>query len=395
MSFHKSNFFKHLAQTSPDPLALEIVSAQGMYLKDIEDKEYIDLIAGIGVSALGHGYPPVVKAIQEQAGLYLHTMVYGEFILSPQVNLAKELAEILPPSLNSVYLVNSGTEAIEGAMKLAKRYTGKSKFIAARKSYHGATQGAMSLVSEDWFAQAFRPLLPHVHFIEYNRCEDIEAIDEQTAAVVLETVKAEEGIVSPIPGYLEAIKNQCEKVGALLILDEIQAGYGRTGSFFAFEKYGLVPDILCLAKGFGGGMPLGAFVADQKIMQCLTQDPVLGHITTYGGHPVSAAAALATLRALKDGPFLHEVPAKSQRINKILQGENLKFRHNGLWYAIEAGNFTNVIKIVKEALSQGILVDWFLFNDHCIRLAPPLIIENKHIDQEIALLAKIIAHHQS
>jgi acetylornithine/succinyldiaminopimelate/putrescine aminotransferase len=395
MSFNKSYFFKHLAQTSPEPLALEIISANGMYLTDIHHKKYIDLIAGIGVSALGHGWPSVVKAIKDQAELYLHTMVYGEFILSPQVNLAKELADVLPNSLNSIYLVNSGAEAIEGAMKLAKRYTGKSKFIAATKSYHGSTQGAMSLVSEDWFAQAFRPLLPNIHFIDFNRCEDIEIIDEQTAAVVLETVKAEEGIVSPIPGYLEAIKKQCEKVGALLILDEIQAGYGRTGTLFAFEKYEVVPDILCLAKGFGGGMPLGAFIADQKIMRCLTQDPILGHITTYGGHPVSAAAALATLKELKKGTLINEIASKSERINAVLHKENLHFRNNGLWYAIEAGNFSNVLKIVKEALDNGILVDWFLFNDHCIRLAPPLIIENKHIDKEVALLAKIIAQNNT
>lgn len=391
MSFSKINFFKYLAQTSPNPLALEIAEAQGMYLIDETGKKYMDLIAGIGVSVLGHKHKTIVKAIKTQAEKYIHTMVYGEFILSPQVELATELTEVLPESLNSVYLVNSGAEAIEGAMKLAKRHSGRKKFVAARKSYHGSTQGAMSLISEHWFTEPFSPLLSEVVFINFNAFEDLAVIDENTAAVVLETIKAEEGLILPVQGYLEAVQRRCREVGALLILDEIQAGYGRTGKMFAFEHYAVSPDILCLAKAFGGGMPAGAFISDKKIMSALTHDPVLGHITTYGGNPVCAAASLATLRTIRSEKYIEKIPAKSHLISEILDRAHLKYRNIGMWYAIEAGSFENVLHIVNKGLDEGLLVDWFLFNQHCIRIAPPLIISDSEIEEGIGKLAGIIA----
>lgn len=393
MSFSRVNFFKHLAQTSPEPLALEIADAQGMYLMDTSGKKYMDLIAGIGVSVLGHKHPALIKAVRTQVEKYVHTMVYGEFILSPQVELATELTKILPSGLNSVYLVNSGTEAIEGAMKLAKRYSGRKKFVAAKKSYHGSTQGAMSLISEDWFAQPFRPMLPSVEFISFNNFDDLAAIDEHTAAVILETVKAEEGVIAPVNGYLEAVQSRCKEAGALLILDEIQAGYGRTGKMFAFEHYSVSPDIICLAKAFGGGMPIGAFISDKKIMSSLTHDPVLGHITTYGGNPVCAAAALATLRTIQSEKYIEKIPSKSALISKILDQANLNYKSAGLWYAVDAGNFKNVISIVKKGLSEGLLVDWFLFNQNSIRIAPPLIISEAEIEDGITRLAGIISDH--
>ncbi len=393
MSFSRINFFKHLAQTSPEPLALEIVNAEGMYLIDSEGKKYMDLIAGIGVSALGHKHSAIVKAIQSQAEKFIHTMVYGEFILSPQVELARQLTEILPKKLNSVYLVNSGTEAIEGAMKLAKRYTGRNKFVAARKAYHGSTQGAMSLISEAWFVDAFSPMLPNISFIDFNSSEDLAKIDEDTAAVIFETIKAEEGIYLPENNYLRKVQERCKQVGALFILDEIQAGYGRTGKMFAFEHFDIVPDILCLAKAFGGGMPIGAFIADKEIMKSLTHDPVLGHITTYGGNPVCAAAALAALRSILEGPYLNEVDAKNKLICSILDREGLEYRQIGLWFAVEAGSFENVLSIVKKGLEQGILVDWFLFNQNCIRIAPPLVISMAEIEEGIGALARIIRDH--
>lgn len=390
MSFHKSNFYKHLAQTSESPLAIEIVNASGVYLEDIDGKKYMDLIAGIGVSILGHKNPVVVEAVKNQAERYMHTMVYGEFVLAPQVQLATELSEVLPSPLDSAYLVNSGAEAIEGAMKLAKRYTGRKKIIAANKSYHGSTQGAMSLISEIWFAGPFYPLLPGIEFVDFNDLNQLEIIDETVAAVLFETVKGEEGVIVPSMDYLKKVKERCEEVGALLILDEIQAGYGRTGKMFAFEHFGVIPDILCLAKGFGGGMPIGAFVSSNEIMRVLTFDPVLGHITTYGGHPVSAAAALATIQTLKNSDYIDQVPSKNLLIQSILDKYELEYRNIGLWFAIQLNNFDEVLIVVKKGLERGVFVDWFLFNDSSIRLAPPLVITHEELSKGVEIVAALI-----
>ena len=390
-------FLRHVAQTSDAPLALEIDSAEGMYLQTVDKQQVMDLIAGISVSVLGHRPPSVQKAVEAQLGKYWHTLVYGEFVLAPQVQLATLLADNLPPTLNSVYFTNSGTEATEGAMKLAKRATGRSEIIAMKNAYHGSTQGAMSLNSDDYFTQAYRPLLPDIQHITFNNFIDLQKITHKTAAVIVETVQAESGIYSPIKksentveerdpdafgkGYLFALKKRCKEVGALLILDEIQAGMGRTGTLWAFEQYGITPDVLLLAKGLGGGMPIGAFIADRSLMQTLTNEPVLGHITTFGGHPVSCAAALATLETLLKSDLMSEVKAKEALFKRLLVHPKIKeVRSAGLWLAVELESFDVLIQVIHECLRNGLLTDWFLFNNRSLRIAPPLIITESEIE---------------
>ena len=373
-------FLNHVAQTSFSPLALEIEQAEGMYLYDKNGKAYLDLIAGIGVSSLGHRYPSVQKAIEEQLHKYWHTLVYGEFVLGPQVELASLLSQQLPNSLNSIYFVNSGAEATEGAMKLAKRFTGRTEFIAAKYAYHGSTQGAASLMNPTEFTQAYHPLLPGIQHIDFNCTHCLTRITEKTAAVIVETVQAEWGIRKPAPDYLKQLRDRCTETGTLLILDEIQAGYGRTGSLFAFEQYGIVPDILLLAKGMGGGMPIGAFIADKEMMDHFAFDPPLGHITTFGGHPVSCAAALATLKVLLDHSFIAEVKAKEQLFLSLLDHPAiLDVRSAGLWMAVELDNFNTIQKVIKKCLEKGLITDWFLFNNRSLRIAPPLIINEEQI----------------
>jgi acetylornithine/succinyldiaminopimelate/putrescine aminotransferase len=373
-------FLQHLAQTSPAPLALEIERAEGMYLYDAEGKAYLDLIAGIGVSSLGHRHTAVVDAVKAQLDQYLHTLVYGEYVLAPQVKLASLLAQQLPDPLESVYFVNSGTEATEGAMKLAKRYTGRAEFVACKNAYHGSTQGAASLMWPKDFTQAFHPLLPGIRHIEYN-CEwCLQQITEQTAGVVVETVQGEWGVRPPREDYLKKLRQRCDEVGALLIFDEIQAGYGRTGSLFAFEQYGVVPDILLLAKGMGGGMPIGAFVASKAAMQTLSENPILGHITTFGGHPVSCAAGLATLETLLSTDYIAQVKGKEQLFRSLLQHSAIReVRSAGLWLAVELEDFDFVQRVIKICLERGLITDWFLFNDRSLRIAPPLIISEEQI----------------
>jgi acetylornithine/succinyldiaminopimelate/putrescine aminotransferase len=359
---------------------LEIARAEGVYLYDPKGKAYLDLISGIGVSALGHGHPAVVEAVKRQAEQYMHTLVYGEFVLSPQVELAQLLANQLPNSLNSVYFVNSGSEATEGAMKLAKRFSGRYEIIAAKKAYHGSTQGAASLMNPTEFTQAFHPLLPGINHIEFN-CETcLQKINEKTAAVIVETVQGEWGVRPPVDDYLKKLRQRCDEVGALLILDEIQAGFGRTGSLFAFEQYGIVPDILLLAKGMGGGMPIGAFIASREIMQSLTHDPVLGHITTFGGHPVSCAASLATLQTLLKENYIAEVKSKEALFHKLLQHDAIKeIRSAGLMMAVQLADFDFVKAVIQYCLNNGLVTDWFLFNASSLRIAPPLIITEEEI----------------
>lgn len=382
-------FLRHIAQTSDAPLQLEIERAEGMYLYDTHGRAYLDLIAGIGVSSLGHCHPKVVAAVKSQLDQYLHTMVYGEFVLAPQVRLAKLLSDHLPDPLDSVYFVNSGTEATEGAMKLAKRFTGRAEIISARYAYHGSTQGAASLMWPKDFTQAYHPLLPGIRHIEFNDQDELSLITEKTAAVVIETVQAEWGIRKPANDYLQVLRQRCTEMGALLILDEIQAGYGRTGSLWAFEQYDIVPDVLLLAKGMGGGMPIGAFVASRKMMQVLSYQPVLGHITTFGGHPVSCAAALATLETLLNTKLIAQVKRKEQLFLELLQHEAIHdVRSAGLWMAVELDDFETVQRVIRHCLANGLLTDWFLFNSRSLRIAPPLIIGEEEIREACDILLR-------
>lgn len=380
-------FLAHVAQTSDFPLGLEIEQAEGMYLFDTNGKAYLDLIAGIGVSSLGHRHPKVIGATKDQLDRYLHTIVYGEFILAPQVKLATLIAQNLPAPLDSVYFVNSGTEATEGAMKLAKRYTGRHEFIAAKRAYHGSSQGAASLMWPKDFTQAFHPLLPGIQHIDFNCNFCLSRITTKTAAVILETVQAEWGIRLPNADWLKAVRQRCDEVGALLILDEIQAGYGRTGTLWAFEQYGIVPDILLIAKGMGGGMPIGAFVAAKEVMHTLANDPILGHITTFGGHPVTTAAALATLETLLGEDWIAQVPEKEQLFLSLLKHPKIMdVRSAGLWLAVELGSFDEVQAVIAHCLEAGLITDWFLFNDRSLRIAPPLIITEDEIHKACAII---------
>ena len=369
-------------------MGLEVTGGAGVYLHTADGKRYLDLIAGIGVSALGHNHPAVVDAVQQQAGRFMHTLVYGEFVLAPQAEYAALLANHLPPGLDNVYFVSSGAEATEGAMKLAKRVTGRAEFISAERSYHGSTQGAASLQYPKDFSRAFYPLLPAVSHLDFNCDYCLNRITERTAAVILETVQAEWGIRKPRPEWLRAVRRRCDETGALLILDEIQAGMGRTGTLFAFEQYGVTPDILLLAKGFGGGMPLGAFVAGRARMQTLTADPVLGHITTFGGHPVSCAAGLATLRTLL-GPddLIGQVAAKEALFRELLVHPRIRdLRTAGLWMAVELADFDEVRAVIAACLERGLITDWFLWNERSLRIAPPLTITPDEIREACAII---------
>ncbi len=385
-------FLSHLAQTSDMPLMLEIEKAEGIYLFDRNDKSYIDLISGIGVSCLGHRHPKVTEAVKEQLNKYMHTVVYGEYVLAPQVRLAQLLAETLPAPLDSVYFVNSGSEATEGAMKLAKRFTGRAEIIACKYAYHGSTQGAASLMYPTTFSRAFHPLLPGIGHIEFNNETDLEKVTTDTACVIVETVQGESGVHKPKNNYLKKLRKRCDDMGTLLVLDEVQAGIGRTGSMFAFEQYGIVPDILLLAKGMGGGMPIGAFIASREIMQTLSQPP-LGHLTTFGGHPVSCAAALATLRVLLDENYISEVKAKERLFHQLLKHPAIvEVRSAGLLMAVDLGDFDLIQKVIKRCLENGLVTDWFLFNDKSMRIAPPLIITEEQIKKACAIITEAIEY---
>jgi acetylornithine/succinyldiaminopimelate/putrescine aminotransferase len=329
--------------------------------------------------------------VQDQVAKYMHTMVYGEFVLSPQVLLAQILAEYLPAPLESVYFVNSGAEAVEGALKLAKKVTGRFELIACQNAYHGSTHGAMSLMSAETYTLPFRPLLPGVHFIEYNNPAHLKSITAQTAAVVVETVQAESGLIVPSPGYLKQLATRCRDMGAMLILDEIQCALGRTGYLWAFQQYDIVPDILLLAKALGGGMPIGAFVASREHMHQLAVDPALGHITTFGGHPVNCAAALASFQSLISQNLIEQVEEKSQLFLRLLPHPRIKeIRHCGLWFALDLGDSVILHRAVDLALAHGLLIDWFLFNDRSLRLAPPLTISIQEIEIACAKIHQVL-----
>ncbi len=381
MLSNRQLFLQYLGQTSEFPLMIEIVRADGVYLYTHDGQRIIDLISGIGVSSLGHNHPQVVKAAKDQLDLHMHVMVYGEIVQSPQVLLAKAIVETLPAPLDNVFFVNSGSEAIEGALKLAKRYTGKPNIVACQNAYHGSSHGALSLSSSEEFKQKFRPLLPGISHMRYNEQSDLEFITTDTAAVVIETVQGEAGVRIADQDYFQYIKERCEEVGALLVLDEIQCGFGRTGTFWAFEQYGVVPDILVTAKAMGGGMPLGAFISSKEIMKSLTHDPILGHISTFGGHPVSAAASLTTLNVLTSSTLIRDVASKSNLIFELLS-ENKKIRairRKGLMVAVEFESFEFLQKVIKKLLENGVLSDWFLFCDNSMRIAPPLVISEEEI----------------
>ncbi|WP_293744322.1 aspartate aminotransferase family protein [uncultured Pedobacter sp.] len=384
-------FLQHNAQTSPEPLMLEFVRAKGIYIYDAQNKKHIDLIAGIGVSNVGHCHPAVVKAIQDQAATYMHLMVYGEYIQTPQVNFAKALAEILPESLSCTYFLNSGTEAVEGAMKLAKRYTGRKGFIACKNAYHGSTQGAESLMESDFYSAGYGPFLPHISFIEHNNLTDLEKITSDIAAVFIEPIQGEAGIRVADLSYMRALRAKCTETGTLLIFDEIQSGFGRSGKMFAFEHYQIVPDVLLLAKGIGGGMPIGAFISSLEIMSVLSHTPILGHMTTFGGHPVCCAAGLATLRTLVDDHIVEEVEEKGQLFKQLLKHPAIKeIRGKGLMLAVEFENFELNKKIIDACILDGVLSDWFLHCSNSMRIAPPLIITKEEIKDACKTILKNI-----
>ncbi|AIZ64176.1 aminotransferase class III [Hymenobacter sp. DG25B] len=387
-------FLRHQAQTSDFPLLLEIERAEGVYMYGPEGARYLDLISGIGVSNVGHRHPKVLAAIQQQLDKYLHLMVYGELVQAPPAALAHALHHTLPTRLNSVYFTNSGTEAVEGALKLAKRYTGRTELISCHRAYHGSTQGALSVTGSEEFKRSYRPLLPDVRHIEFNHQADLDQITSRTAAVIVETVQGEAGVRVALPGYLPALRQRCQEVGALLILDEIQCGFGRTGTFWAFEQFGIEPDILLTAKGMGGGMPIGAFIAPQEIMAVFKTNPILGHLTTFGGHPVSCAASLATLRVIQEENLLAGVHEKAALFRRLLRHPAIReVRGCGLLMAVEFESFAVLKPIIDRALEhEGVLTDWFLFCDNSLRLAPPLTISKEEIEEACAALLRAVEH---
>jgi acetylornithine/succinyldiaminopimelate/putrescine aminotransferase len=384
-------FLQHVGQTTDFPLQLEIERAEGIYMFDKNGKAYIDLISGVSVSNIGHLHPAVVKSVKDQVGKYMHLMVYGEYIQTPQVEFARKLTELLPQNLNSVYFVNSGSEAIEGALKLAKRYTGRSEIVSFKNAYHGSTHGALSVMGNEEFKNAFRPLLPGVKFLNFNSFEEIDLISEKTACVLIEPIQGEAGIRLPEDLYLKKLREKCDETGTILIFDEIQTGFGRTGNLFAFQEYNVIPDIITIAKGMGGGMPIGAFVSSNQIMSSFKTNPILGHITTFGGHPVSCAAACASLDVLINDNLINDVKQKGELFRKYLNHPEIKeIRGIGLFMAVELYNFKQVKRVIDIAVENGLVTDWFLFHDHAFRIAPPLIINDEQIIESCAILNEAI-----
>jgi acetylornithine/N-succinyldiaminopimelate aminotransferase len=389
MSFHPHSdppdprrlFLRHVAQTSPNPLGLEIEKAEGSYLYDRSGKVYLDLIGGISVCNTGHRHPRVVEAIRQQTDRYLHLLVYGELIQTPQVQYATMLANHLPASLDSVYFTNSGTEATEGAMKLAKRITGRTEIVAFHKSYHGSTQGSLSLMGDEYWRNAYRPLLPGIYHEEYNSPQALDRISRDTACVIAETIQAERGVHAPDKSWMKALSERCRATGALLVLDEIQTGFGRTGSLWGFTSYDIIPDIILLGKALGGGLPLGAFIAAREKMQALTYDPVLGHITTFGGHPLSCAAGLASLGVLLEEDRIAQVASKEALFRRLLIHPSIRsIRSRGLLMALEFESFERNRQVIEACLAKGLLTDWYLFAPECLRIAPSLLITEEQIE---------------
>lgn len=387
----KKDFLKYQAQTTPHPLAMEISSAEGSYIYDTNGKAYLDFVAGVSACSLGHRHPEVVKAVERQINSYMHVMVYGEYIQTPAVKLTKLLAQNLPNNLNKTYLTNSGTEAIDGAIKMARRYTGRSEIIAAHHAYHGNTMGALSIMGYEERKQPFRPLVPDVRFIYFNAFDDLKKITTKTAAVILETIQGGAGFIEPRNGYLQKIQQRCNEVGALFILDEIQPGIGRTGRLFGFENYDCIPDVVVMGKGLGGGMPIGAFTASEPIMDSLSDHPKLGHITTFGGHPVIAAAALATLEEITSGSLMKSALEKEKIIRQQLQHPLIQeIRGRGLMLAALTPSSEITNQVIMECQDQGLILFWLLYEPKAIRLTPPLTISTKELEKGCAIILNIL-----
>ncbi|MBV9963527.1 MAG: aspartate aminotransferase family protein [Parafilimonas sp.] len=392
---NKEIFFKHIAQTSKAPIGLEIVKAEGVYQYDSTGKKYIDLISGFNVANIGHSNPKVIEAVKQQAEKYMHLIVYGEFIESPQTGYAKLLTQHLPSNLNCVYFTNSGAEATEGALKLAKRATNRTNIIAFNKSYHGSTQGALSVMGDEYFRNAFRPLLPGIIHVDYNSDEIFELINENTACVILETIQAESGIAIPSKKWMQQLREKCTEQNTLLILDEIQAGFGRTGTLWAFEQFDIVPDILLLGKALGGGMPLGAFISSRDLMQTLSFNPALGHITTFGGHPVGCAAGKAASQVLLNNNYIKNVKSKEELFLSQLNHPLIKrINHFGLWISVQFDSAETAQNIIHNCIKNGCITDWFLFAPDCLRIAPPLCIKDEEIMNACSVILNAINDQQ-
>lgn len=387
MISQRTLFLQHVGQTSPCPMGLEIDRAEGIYLYDIQGKTYIDLVSGVSVSNVGHCHPKVVEAVKTQAEKYMHLMVYGEFIQQPQVNFAKAIIDLLPESFQSIYFVSSGSEAIEGALKLAKRATGRKEILAFKNAYHGSTHGALSIYGGTELNKAVQPLLPGVAFMEFNKPESLHLITDKTACVVMEVIQAEAGIIPANPNFLAEVRERCNQTGTLLIFDEVQTGFGRTGRMFAFEHYQIAPDIICFAKGMGGGMPIGAFASSKELMDTLTNNPTLGHITTFGGHPVSCAAGLAALNIIKDENLHLKAEAKGELFRKLLKHKAIQeIRGSGLFLAIEMSPSFKRDVFFAKCLEIGLIYDFFLFSDSAFRIAPPLTITETEIEKVAGII---------
>jgi len=384
-------FHSYVAQTSPKPLGLEIERAEGVYLHGSKGEKYLDLIAGISVSNVGHNHPSIVKAVKDQADKYMHLMVYGEYIQTPQVKLAEKIAGLLPDSLNNIYFVNSGSEANEGALKLAKRHTGKRKIIYCNNAYHGSTQGVLSVIGHEDFKKPFEPLLPETHAITFNNIDDLDIICDNTAAVIIEPIQGEAGIIVPDKKFMKALRDRCTLKGTMLIFDEVQTGFGRTGSFWGQDQTGVVPDIMTIAKGMGGGMPIGAFISSAEIMHCLTHHPVLGHITTFGGHPVCCAASLACIETIQKEDLIAGIEQKELLFKSLLKHPAIKdLRGVGLFLSVEFIDSEFNFAVIEECIKNGVITDWFLFNDKCLRIAPPLVIKESEIIEACTVIVAAI-----
>lgn len=386
-----SDFFKYQAQTTPHPLAMEISHAEGCYIYDTKGKAHLDFVAGVSACPLGHNHPKVIKAIKDQLDKYLHVMVYGEYIQKPAVELTKLLSKHLPESLKKTYLTNSGTEAIEGALKLARRATGRSEIIAAKNAYHGNTIGALSIMGFEERKQAFRPLLPDVRFITFNNAAELSLITNKTAAVILETIQGGAGFIEPKEDYLHKVREQCDKVGALLILDEIQPGVGRTGKLFGYEHYNCIPDILVTGKGLGGGMPIGAFTASQELMDCLMENPKLGHITTFGGHPLIASSALATLKEITESSLMQQTLEKEKLLRTLLVHPHIsEIRGKGLMLSLIMNSSELANALILQTKERGLILFWLLFEPKAVRITPPLTISNEEIEEGCRIILSVL-----
>lgn len=387
----KSAFYKHIAQTSDTPIGLEIDFARGIYLYTKDGQRITDFISGIAVSSLGHAHPDVIKAVQKQAAKHMHVMVYGEFVQKPQSELAELLASQLPPELSRIYFVNSGTEANEGALKLAKKYTGRTKLVGFKNSYHGDTLGSLSVTGRDVYRDPYLPLLPDVHFLTFNSYSGLESIDSDTACVIMEPIQGEGGIIKSDPDWLRAVRNRCSEVGALLIFDEIQSGFGRTGQLFAFQHYGVQPDILCMAKAMGGGMPLGGFASSDEIFEVFKYDPPLNHVTTFGGHPVSCAASHAALKVLLDQDLMSRAGEIERQVRSVLDLAPVKeVRGIGAMLGIQLYSFDQTREVVERCFNRGILLGWTLHSNTLIRIAPPLVISDSELDETLQVIREVI-----